>query len=135
MMDIQNECDAPTDDDDVTAQRARARSLLSQIAEQAKQALSERSIDTTLFFIVPNSGDAVLTFGTPGDPPDAEWERTGEIVASVVAGLIGLRGTRRREVTCATTSEVGASQSSPTPVPLPKASGVTETGHRAGGSL
>ena len=137
MMDVQNECDDPMDDDDVNAQRSQCRSLLSQIAEQARQALSEQSIDTSLFFLVPNSGKAILVYGTPGDPDDAHssWERAGEIVGRIVAELIGLRGIRRRAVTCATTSEVGASQSPPNSSPCTEASGVTETGHSAGGSL
>ena len=49
------------EDDGVMAQRARATGMLSQITRQAKQALTEQSIDMDLFFLIPNSGDAILT--------------------------------------------------------------------------
>jgi hypothetical protein len=97
--------DYPADDDDVTACRARAQTELDQIAEQARQALAEQGIDTPLFFLVPNSGNAVLIFGTPGDPLDDQWERVGEIIAAILGRLIGLRGIRRREVICAATHD------------------------------
>ena len=95
------ELDHPADDDDLTTHRARAASVLDQIARDAKEALTDQGID--LFFLVPNSGQAILIYGTPGDPDDASWERVGQVVAAIVGKLIGLRGTRRREVRCATT--------------------------------
>ena len=57
--------DDPALDDDVTAHRERAKERLAQIAEQTKQVLAEQGIDTSVFFLVPHSGDAILTFGTP----------------------------------------------------------------------
>jgi hypothetical protein len=92
--------DYPADDDDMTAHRERAKAELDQIAQRARQA-----IDIPLFFLLPNSGDAILIFGTPGDPPDDQWDRVGEIVASIVAQACGLHGTRRREVACAGTHD------------------------------
>jgi len=89
------------DDDDVPAYRARAAIMLDQIAQASKRALADQGID--LFFLVPNSGEAILIYGTPGDPDDASWEQVGETVAAIVGGLIGLRDTRRRPVRCATT--------------------------------
>jgi hypothetical protein len=97
--------DDPALDDDVTAHRERAKDLLNQIAQQAKAALDEQGLDFSLFFIVPHSGDAIITFGTSGDPSDPEWGRVADVVASVVSQLIGLAGTRCREVTCATTHD------------------------------
>jgi hypothetical protein len=102
-MDFNDERDDLADDGGVVAHRDRAKRMLDQIAAQARQALSEQSIDTPLFFIVPNTGDAVLIFGSPDDLDDKSWDRLGGIVASVVAGLVGLSGTRRREMRCATT--------------------------------
>jgi hypothetical protein len=94
------------DDDDVTTHRARAKAEIDQIAQQAKLALADKGIiDTPLFFLVPNSGNAVLIFGTPGDPPDDQWDRVGEIIAAILGRLIGLRGIRRREVICAATHD------------------------------
>jgi hypothetical protein len=103
-MDTQ-EIDDQTDDDDVMAHRERAKAELDQIAQQVRLALAELGIDIPLFFIVPNSGDAIVTFGTITDPPDTEWSRVGEVVGSIVAQSCGLRGTRRREVVCAGTHD------------------------------
>ncbi len=62
-------------DDDVVAPRAASEAKLDQIAEQAKQALADTGIDISLFFLTPSSGDAIAIFGTPGNPPDDEWEQ------------------------------------------------------------
>jgi hypothetical protein len=58
-----------------------------------------------VFLLVPNSGDAILIVGSPDDLDDESWDRLGEVVASIVAQSIGLRGTRRREVVCAATHD------------------------------
>jgi hypothetical protein len=106
-MTIQELDDPMTDDYDVTTHRARAKAELGQIVQQVRLALTEQGeqgIDIPLFFLVP-SASAVLVFGTVTDPPDAEWARVGEVVASIVAQSCGLRGTRRREVVCAATHD------------------------------
>jgi hypothetical protein len=40
------ELDDPTDDDDVTIHRERARTMLNQIAQQSRLALADAGIDT-----------------------------------------------------------------------------------------
>jgi hypothetical protein len=66
------------DDDEMAAHRAKAKAELDQIARQARQALTEQGLgDISLFFLIPNSGDSILVFGTPGDPDDhlrPKWE-------------------------------------------------------------
>ena len=80
-----------TPDDDVAAHRAKAKTELDQIAGQARQALTEQGLgDISLFFLIPNSGDSILAFGTPGDPDDHLWNRVGEIVAAIVRQTVGL---------------------------------------------
>jgi hypothetical protein len=91
------------DDDAVIAHRARAASMLDQIAQQVKVVLAAEGIDLPVFFIVPSSGDSILIYGCAGDPPDNEWSEVGEIVEAVVQQSLGLRGTRRRKVQCAST--------------------------------
>jgi hypothetical protein len=119
-MDCNDERDDLTDDEaDVMAHRARARDLLNEIARQAKQALSDQSIDINLFFIVP-SGNAVVTFGCSGDPTDDEWNRVAGIVTPIVSGLIGLTGTQCRAVACATT-EIADQPSQPAVQPTGQA--------------
>jgi hypothetical protein len=102
-MDALDERDDMTDDD-VVAHRARAKAQLLHIAQQAKRALHEGSIDLDLFFMIPSNGDSILTFGTAGDPNDDEWGRVGEIVSSIVRKTVGLDYTRCREVVCLTTT-------------------------------
>jgi hypothetical protein len=97
------ELDDPTGDGSVVAHRGRARGLLTEISRQAKQALAQKGINLDLFFVVPS--DSIITFGTALDPDDAEWAVVGEVVASVVQRLLGLSGTRRRAVACATTQD------------------------------
>ena len=62
-MDIHEFDDLTEDGDEVTSHRARARTELDQIARQAKQVLAEQKIDLDLFFLIPNSGEAILLFG------------------------------------------------------------------------
>jgi hypothetical protein len=108
-MEIHEQHGDPASDGDVTACRVRAREMLDEIAEQARQALEERGIDVGLFFLVPSSGPIVI-FGTLLDPDDVAWHWVGEIVGSIVAGLIGLDGVRCREVACAATDSVADPQ-------------------------
>jgi hypothetical protein len=102
-MDFNDERDDLTNDDAVVAYRARAAAEIDQIAQHVRQSLTERGIDMPVFFIIPNSGSSIITFGCPGDPSDAEWARVGAIVSVIVQQSLGLRGTRCRKVQCATT--------------------------------
>ena len=104
-MDTQELDDLNEDGDEVTACRARARTELDQIARQTKQALAEQGLDITVFFLVPNSGEAVLLYGTPADPDDLIWERVSNIVSAVVREVVGLDGGRCRPVMCSTTTD------------------------------
>jgi hypothetical protein len=104
-MDALDEHDDLIHGDAATAHRDRAREMLNEIARQTRQALAQHRIDLSVFFLVPSSGDAVITFGCSGDPSDNEWHRAAEIVASIVAGLVGLRDPQLRKVQCATTHD------------------------------
>jgi hypothetical protein len=113
-----------TDSNAVIAHRARARSLLPQIMEQVKQSLDEAGIGLDVFVMIPSSGDAVATFGTVIDPPDAVWGRVGDIVCSIVGKAVGLGRVSRRELACATTADRRSIDSAdPTSVaqPIPNA--------------
>jgi hypothetical protein len=99
------EPDDLTDCEDVADHRARAEAMLGQIAEQAKQALADADIDISLFFLVPSSGEAIATFGTPADPDDEVWGRVSEIVSNIVRHTVGLDRVRCRPVVCATTHD------------------------------
>ena len=93
------------DDEDVAAQRAKAKDLLPQITQQVKRALQEASIGVGVFLMIPASGHAIATFGTLADPPDELWTRIGEIVCSIVRRAIGLDRVCSRPLSCATTAD------------------------------
>ena len=99
------------DDDVVETQRARASAELDQIARTAKRALVDAGIDLELFFMVPNSGNAVLTYGTTGDPDDNLWDRVRDIVSSVLQETIGLERPECHGALCATTGPLADSAS------------------------
>ena len=61
-MDIHDEPDDLTDDGDVVAHRARAATMLDQIAQEAQRALAAEGFDIPLFFILPTSGQSIVTF-------------------------------------------------------------------------
>ncbi len=79
--------------------------MLNQVAQQAKAALDQQGLDISLLFSVPDSGDAIITFGAFGDPSDDEWDRVGEIAGSIVAQSIGLDQVWCRPVVSATTCD------------------------------
>ena len=94
-----------TGDDDLSVYRDRAKAKLKDVARDVRQALDEQDIDTPVFFLVPN-GNAVVQFGTVTDPTDHDWRRVSNVVTSVVQQVVGLDGTRCREVVCAATTDV-----------------------------
>jgi hypothetical protein len=95
-------------DDAAIAHRERAKAELDQIARGVREALAAEAIHLPVFFMIPNSGDSILTFGTPGDPPDDEWWRVSEIVSAIVRQTVGLDRTRCQEIICATTDSFAA---------------------------
>ena len=72
MAAMDDERDDWAADGDVADHRDRAAAELNQVTRQVKLALIEREIDMPIFFLVPNNGRSILTFGTPGDPNATE---------------------------------------------------------------
>jgi hypothetical protein len=128
-MDANDDDDLIDDEADVTAHRARAREMLDQITRQAKQALAGEGID--LFFLIPNSGDTILMFGTPADPDDKAWNRVGEIVSSIVRQAVSLDRVRCRPVMCATTDLIVDYQPTGSPAQPAESSGCCAMSIRA----
>jgi hypothetical protein len=111
-MDFHGEHDEPNSNDEpiagesmdsVPAYRKRASDLLDEIAELVRHALDSEGIEIDIFFMIPNSGCSILSFGTPGNPTDAVWDQVGALVSTVVRRAIGLGDTRCRPLQCATT--------------------------------
>ena len=93
-------------DAELTAElRARAKAELERIAGECKKALAEEAIDTSLFFLIPNTGSSVLIVGTPDHPSAEEWGRISEIVSAITRQLVGVEQTRCRDVVCASTHD------------------------------
>jgi hypothetical protein len=80
-MDAHGEHDDLTDEGDQGTYQERATAMLDLIAQRTKLALSEAGIDIDIFFLVSQNSNAILTFGTPADPPDDLWATVGEIVS------------------------------------------------------
>jgi hypothetical protein len=100
------ECDILTDDDDnEMAYRERATALLDEIAAQARQVLTDAGIRLNVYFIVPPSGDAILTLGAVVGKE--EWQDIRAVVSSLVRKSIGLEPARGREIVCAGTNSDG----------------------------
>jgi hypothetical protein len=72
-----------------------------------------------VFVMIPNTGDAIATFGTIIDPPDEVWSRVGEIVCSILRKAVGLDRVRCRELACATTADQMTSPAESAPIPTP----------------
>jgi hypothetical protein len=91
------------DSDDESAYRERATAILDEIAAIARTALRAAGISLDVFFIVPSSGDAILTLGAAISRD--EWEDIRAVVSSLVRRSIGLEPSRCQEIFCAMTDE------------------------------
>jgi hypothetical protein len=69
--------------------RKKLTGVLPQIAAEVAAAMSSASLHLPVFFAVPGSGDALVTFATPLDPDDEDWDRACAIVCQVVKALLG----------------------------------------------
>ncbi len=58
------------DDDDEIAYRERATAILDKIAAQARKSLHAAGVRLNVYFIVPPSGDVILTLGAAICPED-----------------------------------------------------------------
>jgi hypothetical protein len=99
-MTAMNEHSRITNNDEV-AYRERATVLLDGFAEQARRVLRDAGIGIDLIFVVPPSGDVILTFGTAAELYSQEWQTLRSAVSSLVRRSIGLEPARCRDVVCA----------------------------------
>jgi hypothetical protein len=87
-------------DDDETAYRERATALLDEFAEQARGVLRDAGIGIDLIFVVPPSGDVILTFGAAAELYNEEWKAIRATVSSLVRRSLGLDPAQHRDVVC-----------------------------------
>jgi hypothetical protein len=81
--------------------RQKLIALLPQIATEVAAALNVAGLNNIPVFIsVPNSGDALLTVGSPHDPVDADWDRVCAKVCEILEAQTGMRNLIARELVC-----------------------------------
>jgi hypothetical protein len=80
--------------------RDRITEQLNDIAAAVQLALRDANLMQPVFFSVPSSGNAILTFGTPLDPSELEWSRISTIICTIVGQKTGLKGLIGRELPC-----------------------------------
>ena len=88
-------------DDDETAYRERATALLDKFAEQARGVLRDAGIGIDLIFVVPPSGDVILTFCTAAELYSEDLKAIKATVSSLVRRSTGLDPAQGRTVVCA----------------------------------
>jgi hypothetical protein len=82
-------------------QRATLRLCLDEVGAEVTVALQAAALVMLMpvYFSVP-SGGALLTFCTPGDLPDEDWERATQIVCDVAGRKLGVHGLTGRPLAC-----------------------------------
>jgi hypothetical protein len=88
-------------DDDEMAYRERATALLDEFAEQARGVLRGAGIGIDLFFVVPPSGDVILTYSVAAELYCEEVKNLKATVSSLVRRAVGLESAPSRNVVCA----------------------------------
>ena len=86
--------------DDELTYRERATALLDEFAQQARGSLRDAGIGIDLIFVVPPSGDVILTFCTAAELSSEEWKAIRATVSSLVRRSIGLDPAQCRDVVC-----------------------------------
>lgn len=79
--------------------RERATALLDEVAQLGREVLQRAGIHLDIFFIVPASGDAIVTLGAAVN--QGEWQEMKSVVSSIVRRSIGLEPAQCREIICA----------------------------------
>jgi hypothetical protein len=87
-------------------QRQRLIEILPEIVSQVAVGLRAAGLAMQVFFTVPRSG-AFITFGTPIDPSDADWDRASNIICGIVEGASGIEDLIIRNLDCMLTEPMG----------------------------
>jgi hypothetical protein len=98
-----NDREPRTDDDDETAYRERATALLDEFGAQARRVLRDAGIGIDLVFLVPTSGDVILTFAAAAELYNKECEAIRATVSSLVRHSLGLEPAQCWDVVCSMT--------------------------------
>jgi hypothetical protein len=89
-----------TIDDWFSVTREGLKASLDDIASKVRAALDRAGLATEVFFTIPSSGEALMTFATPTDPSDQDWAEANQIICDVVGEIVGIEGLRSRSLPC-----------------------------------
>jgi hypothetical protein len=81
--------------------RDKMIACLAEVAAEATAALMDAGLSMPLFFSVPSSGEALATFGMPGNPCEKDRHRACDIIARIVGRKLGIEGLWANAVPCA----------------------------------
>lgn len=81
-------------------QRERIILVLPGIAAEVTTALSAAGLSIPVFLTIPMSGDSIVTFATPLDPVDHDWNRACELIRGIVGKTVGIENLITREIAC-----------------------------------
>jgi hypothetical protein len=88
-------------DDEIEAEREIIRNSLDEIVREVGARMGEAGLTDPVFLTVPNSGQAILTMGTPADPSLEDWHRITKIVCIAVSDRLDGARLRSRALPCA----------------------------------
>jgi hypothetical protein len=91
----------PSADDKLDGVREAIRRSLNEIAAQLNSALIAAGIACPVYICVPTSGEALVTFATPLDPSDDEWNRVSQIACQIMSEKTRIARLRSRGLVCA----------------------------------
>ena len=87
--------------DDPNPQRESIRGSLDAITNDIGMAMRDAGLGhIPIYFVIPNSGDALASLATPLDPSEADWSRILEIAFQVIQKKIGCGNLRGRPLAC-----------------------------------
>jgi hypothetical protein len=81
--------------------REQIAERLPEISSRTKSELQAAGITFPIFFLIPTSGNALITVGTTNDPGDDEWELASSIAVSVMQEVLGTEHLKTNSIACA----------------------------------
>jgi hypothetical protein len=83
------------------AQRAILSQLLPDIVNDIGMALRDIGLHFPIFVTLPTSGHALVTFATPLDPCDDDWQEASDIACEIIQKRLGCGALCGRTMACA----------------------------------
>lgn len=81
-------------------ERRKLTASLGKIGSEVTIALGDAGLAIPVYLTVPTSGDALVTFCTPLDPDEQEWDRVCEIIVEIVKRHAAGENLQARKVAC-----------------------------------